>query len=65
MSQPDWMTEILNRLDPATYEDWLERASIMEFDAGLSRDHAECLALICIARHWLLKNIHLIRNNQH
>jgi hypothetical protein len=40
------MEELLNRLDADLREEWEERAAIMEFDGGLSRDHAECLALL-------------------
>lgn len=31
-------------------EDFEERAAIVEFDAGLARGHAECLALLEILR---------------
>jgi hypothetical protein len=40
------MEELLNRLDDDLKEEWEERAAIMEYDGGLSRDHAECLALL-------------------
>jgi hypothetical protein len=46
------MEELLNRLDDDLKEEWEERAAIMEYDGGLSRDHAECLALLnVILRH--------------
>ncbi len=50
MSQPDWIIEMLDRLDADQKEEWEERAAIMELDGGLFRDHAECLALLCILR---------------
>lgn len=30
------------------YADWQERAAIMEFDGGLSREEAECAAYECM-----------------
>jgi hypothetical protein len=39
------MTE---KLDSNLYEAFEERAAIMEFDAGLDRELAEALALLCI-----------------
>jgi hypothetical protein len=42
--------ELLTRLDEAQREDFEERAAIMQYDGGLTRDHAECLALLCILR---------------
>nr|WP_316640027.1 hypothetical protein [uncultured Roseateles sp.] len=41
---------IVERLDANLKEAFEERAAIMEFDAGLSRDHAECLALLELIR---------------
>jgi hypothetical protein len=40
------MEELLNRLTEDLKEAWEERSAIMEFDGGLSREHAECLALL-------------------
>lgn len=48
--QPDWIIEMLDRLHPDQREEWEERAAIMEYDGKLSRDHAECLALLAIIR---------------
>lgn len=48
MSQPDWIIEMLNRLNSDLRGEWEERAAIMEFDGGLPRDHAELLALLNI-----------------
>lgn len=48
--QPDWIFEMLDRLDADLSEEWEERAAIMQFDCGLPRDHAELLALLAIVR---------------
>ena len=48
--QPDWIIEMLDRLEPDLREDYEERAGVMEYDGGLPRDHAECLALLNIIR---------------
>lgn len=50
MTQPIWIKEMLNRLDADLKEDFEERAAIMQYDGGLSRYHAECLALLNILR---------------
>ena len=39
---------ITEKLDSNLYEAFEERAAIMEFDAGLDRELAEALALLCI-----------------
>lgn len=52
MSQPDWIMEMLDCLDVDLREEWEERAAIMEFDGGIHRDHAECLALLNIIRKY-------------
>jgi hypothetical protein len=44
--QPNWIIEMLNRLEPDLREDFEERAAIMEYGGNLSRDHSECLALL-------------------
>jgi hypothetical protein len=44
--------ELVDLLDDDLRESWIERASVMEFDAGLERAHAESLALLSVlARH--------------
>jgi hypothetical protein len=53
--------EIYNRLDEDQREDFEERAGIMEYDGGLTRDHAECLALLCIIRGAVREKENLIR----
>ena len=50
MSQPGWIIEMLDWLDADQKEEWEERAAIMEFDGGLFRDHAECLALLYLLK---------------
>jgi hypothetical protein len=40
------VAKLVDQLDASNREDFEERAAIMEFDAGLSRDHAECLAVL-------------------
>lgn len=39
---------LVKLLDADLREDWAERAAIIEYDAGLGRAHAECLALLGI-----------------
>ena len=46
------VADIVNQLDADLREDFDERAGIMEFDAGLPRAHAECLALIDLLRRY-------------
>lgn len=40
------VAEMVAKLNDRLREDFEERATIMEFDAELPRDHAECLALL-------------------
>ena len=40
----------VERLPPDLQELWEERAAIMQFDAGLDRQHAEALALLDLLR---------------
>lgn len=40
------VAEMVSKLDPALREEFEERAAIMEFEAAMLRDHAECLALL-------------------
>lgn len=41
------VADVVNKLDAAALEDWNERAAIIEYsNGGLSRAHAEALALI-------------------
>lgn len=45
------VADLVRRLDEARREDFEERAGIIEFDAGIPRCHAECLALLNVLRH--------------
>ena len=46
------VAELVERLDASQRETWEERAAIMQFDGGLTRGHAECLALLdLLCRH--------------
>ena len=46
------VAELVERLDASQREDLEERAAIMQFDGGLPRGHAECLALLdLLCRH--------------
>ena len=42
------VAELVARLDDNLRDAFEERAGIMEFDGGLAREHAECLALLDI-----------------
>ena len=44
------VNDLVNRLDEPLRDLYEERAGIMQFDAGLSREHAECLALLNLYR---------------
>jgi len=48
MQQPidPLVATLVNRLDDNLREAFEERAGILEFEAGLPRAHAECLALL-------------------
>jgi len=46
------VAEMVAKLNPALREDFIERAAIMEFDALLSREYAECLALIDVLNRY-------------
>ena len=52
MTQQPIVSDLVARLDENLREAFEERAGIMEFDGGLSREHAECLALLDLySRH--------------
>ena len=44
------VADIVSKLEDNLREDFEERAGIIEFDAKLSRGHAECLALLDVLR---------------
>jgi len=46
-TQP-FINELINQLPADLREEFEERAAIMEFESGLPRAHAECLALLDI-----------------
>ena len=46
------VADLLARLDVTQLEKFSERAGIIEFDAGVQRDLAEALALLCILRRY-------------
>ena len=46
MTKQPIVAELVARLDENLREAFEERAGIMEFDGGLAREHAECLALL-------------------
>jgi len=48
------VAEMVSKLSPALREEFEERAAIMEFEAAMLRDHAECIALLeVLHRHAL------------
>ena len=44
------VADLVRLLNDNQREDFEERAAIIEFDAGLPRGHAECLALLDVLR---------------
>lgn len=48
--QHEAVADLLRLLDANQRESYEERAGILEFDAGLPRGHAECLALLELIR---------------
>lgn len=42
------VAELVVRLSEDHRELWEERAAIMQYDAGYSRDYAECLAILAL-----------------
>lgn len=55
--------DLLTHLDETQRELWEERAAIMQYDGGLTRDHAECLALLCIIRSAALLSSYIVNTN--
>ena len=57
------VADMTEKLEANLYEDFQERAAIMEFDAGLSRELAEALALLCVLHNkpqpWVALEIEL------
>ncbi len=52
--QPIWFYSTVSQLPPDVFEEWEERASIIQYDAGYDKEHAECLALILVIRKYNL-----------
>ncbi|MDM4766163.1 hypothetical protein [Pelomonas sp. SE-A7] len=50
-SSNDLIQFFVVRLDADLREAWEERAAIVEFDGGLTREWAECLALLEVIRN--------------
>ena len=46
------VADLFSRLDEGLREAFEERASIREFDGGISRELAECLALLDVIRQY-------------
>ncbi len=46
------VADLVSRLDADLREAFEERASIREFDGGLTRELAECLALLDVIRQY-------------
>ncbi|UCV07205.1 hypothetical protein [Dechloromonas denitrificans] len=44
------VAHLLRLFDERQREAYEERAGILEFNAGLSRDHAECMAILDVIR---------------
>jgi len=50
---------VISLLDADLKEEFEERAGIMQFSSKLTRDHAECLALIDVLRRHHLRVINI------
>jgi hypothetical protein len=46
------VSDFVNLLDANLREAWEERSAILEFEAGISRDLAEALALLLVIRQY-------------
>lgn len=46
------VSDFVNLLDANLREAWEERSAILEFDAGISRNLAEALALLLVIRQY-------------
>ena len=46
------VSDFVNLLDANLREAWEERSAILEFDAGITRDLAEALALLLVIRQY-------------
>jgi len=55
VNRHETVSDLIAQLNESLRELYEERAAILEFDAGLTRDHAECLALLNIYRDYPLE----------
>ena len=55
VNRNETVSNLIAHLNESLLELYEERAAILEFDAGLTRDHAECLALLNIYRDYPLE----------
>ena len=46
------VSDFVNLLDANLREAWEERSAILEFDAGITRDLAEALAMLLLIRQY-------------
>ena len=46
------VSDFVNLLDANLREAWEERSAILEFEAGISRDLAEALAMLLVIRQY-------------
>ena len=46
------VSDFVNLLDANLREAWEERSAILEFDAGITRDLAEALAMLLVIRQY-------------
>ena len=46
------VSDFVNLLDANLWEAWEERSAILEFDAGITRDLAEALAMLLVIRQY-------------
>ena len=55
VNRHETVSDLIAQLNESLRELYEERAAILEFDAGLTRDHAECLALLNIYHDYPLE----------
>ena len=54
MQQPRWFFHMLDHLEPDVLEEWDERAAIIQYEAGYTKEHAECLALVLVLEKYYI-----------
>ena len=62
----EMIADLITLLNAGQREDFEERAGIIEFDAQVSRNHAECLALLDVLRRYpvVLTNVVVLHVEQ-